>query len=148
MKLSFLGAAKTVTGSAHLIEAGGKRLLVDFGMFQGSDADLIQELPCTASEIDYIVATHAHIDHTGHLPLLVKQGFEGPIYSTSATAELAAILLADSAHIQKMDTEWENKKRERQGLPPVEPLYNAQDAARTLIDVLRVVQDAASVKVF
>ena len=131
MKLSFLGAAKTVTGSAHLIEAGGKRLLVDFGMFQGSDADLIQELPCTASEIDYIVATHAHIDHTGHLPLLVKQGFEGPIYSTSATAELAAILLADSAHIQKMDTEWENKKRERQGLPPVEPLYNAQDAART-----------------
>ena len=78
MKLSFLGAAKTVTGSAHLIEAGGKRLLVDFGMFQGSDADLIQELPCTASEIDYIVATHAHIDHTGHLPLLVKQGFEGP----------------------------------------------------------------------
>ncbi len=131
MKLSFLGAAKTVTGSAHLLEAGGKRLLVDFGMFQGSDADLIQELPCAASEIDYIVATHAHIDHTGHLPLLVKQGFDGPIYGTSATAELAQILLADSAHIQKMDTEWENKKRERQSLPPVEPLYNTQDAART-----------------
>ena len=131
MKLSFLGAAKTVTGSAHLIEAGGERLLVDFGMFQGSDADLIQELPCAASEIDYIVATHAHIDHTGHLPILVKQGFDGPIYGTSATAELAQILLADSAHIQKMDTEWENKKRERQNLPPVEPLYNTQDAART-----------------
>lgn len=131
MKLSFLGAARTVTGSAHLLEAGSKRLLVDFGMFQGSDADVIQQLPCKATDIDFIVATHAHIDHTGHLPLLVKQGFDGPIYGTRATAELAAILLADSAHIQKMDTEWENKKRERQDLPPVEPLYNAQDAART-----------------
>ena len=129
MKLSFLGATRTVTGSAFLLEAGGKRLLVDFGMFQGRDADTEQQLPCAAGEIDFVVATHAHIDHTGHLPLLVRQGFSGPIYATRATAELAAILMADSAHIQKMDTEWENKKRERQNLPPVEPLYNAQDAA-------------------
>ena len=129
MKLSFLGAARTVTGSAFLLEAAGERLLVDFGMFQGRDADEQQQLPCAAGQINFVVATHAHIDHTGHLPLLVKQGFSGPIYATRATAELAEILLADSAHIQKMDTEWENKKRERQNLPPIEPLYNAQDAA-------------------
>lgn len=130
MKLTFLGAARTVTGSAHLLEAGGRRLLVDFGMFQGRDGDTVQQLPCPAAQIDFVVATHAHIDHTGHLPLLVKNGFRGPVYGTGATAELCEILLADSAHIQKMDTEWENKKRERQGLPPLEPLYTADDAAR------------------
>ncbi len=130
MKLQFLGAAQTVTGSAHLLTAGGKRLLVDFGMFQGKDAEREHELPCPAGEIDYVVSTHAHIDHTGHLPLLVCGGYHGEIFSTQATAKLAGILLADSAHIQKMDTEWENRKRLRKGLPPVEPLYTAEEAQR------------------
>ena len=130
MKLQFLGAAQTVTGSAHLLTAGGKRLLVDFGMFQGKDAEREHELPCPAGEIDFVVSTHAHIDHTGHLPLLVRGGYHGEIFSTKATAKLARILLADSAHIQKMDTEWENRKRRRKGLPPVDPLYTAEEAQR------------------
>lgn len=130
MKLTFLGAAQTVTGSAYLLEAGGSRMLVDFGMFQGREAGTVQQLPCPASAVDFVLSTHAHIDHTGHLPLLVRGGFAGPIYGTPATARLAGVLLADCAHIQKMDAEWENRKRERRGQDPVEPLYTAEEAAR------------------
>lgn len=132
MKLTFLGAAHTVTGSAYLLECAGKKLVVDYGMFQGKDAKLIQPLPCPAGEVDYAVITHAHVDHTGHLPMLVKQGYHGPVFATPASMDLASILMADSAHIMKMDTEWKNKKRERRGEPPVEPLYTAEDVALTM----------------
>lgn len=131
MKLTFLGGAHTVTGSAYLLECGGKKLVVDYGMFQGKDSDLVQDLPCPAGEVDYAIITHAHVDHTGHLPLLVKQGYKGPVYATPATIDLAGILMSDSAHIQKMDTEWKNKKRERRGQPPLEPLYTDDDVQRT-----------------
>lgn len=131
MKLTFLGAAHTVTGSAYLLECSGKRLLVDYGMFQGKDSDLLQQLPFPAGELDYAIITHAHVDHTGHLPLLVKQGYKGPVYATPASIDLAGILMADSAHIMKMDTEWKNRKRERRGVPLEEPLYNAEDVERT-----------------
>ena len=132
MKLTFLGAAHTVTGSAYLLECAGKKLIVDYGMFQGRDSKLVQPLPFPAGEVDYAVITHAHVDHTGHLPMLVKQGFRGPIFATPASMDLASILMADSAHIMKMDTEWKNKKRERRGEPPVEPLYTAEDVAATV----------------
>lgn len=132
MQLTFLGAAHTVTGSAYLLECAGKRLIVDYGMFQGKDAKLIQPLPFPAGEVDYAIITHAHVDHTGHLPMLVKQGFHGPVFATPASMDLASILMADSAHIMKMDTEWKNKKRERRGEPPVEPLYTAEDVALTM----------------
>lgn len=132
MQLTFLGAAHTVTGSAYLLECAGKRLIVDYGMFQGKDAKLIQPLSFPAGEVDYAIITHAHVDHTGHLPMLVKQGFHGPVFATPASMDLASILMADSAHIMKMDTEWKNKKRERRGEPPVEPLYTAEDVALTM----------------
>ncbi len=128
MKLTFFGAAKAVTGSCHCLEVGGKRILVDCGLQQGRDERDNRLLDFAPGYIDYVVVTHAHIDHSGRLPLLVKQGFTGDIVTTRLTAQLLGIMLRDSAHIQEMDAEWENQKGKRAGRPPVEPLYTIADA--------------------
>lgn len=128
MFLEFIGAAHEVTGSCHFLEIGGKRLLVDCGMEQGTDVYENQELPVNAGEIDYILLTHAHIDHTGLVPLMYARGFRGRIYSTGATKELCDIMLRDSAHIQMFEAEWKNRKAKRSGMQPVEPLYTMEDA--------------------
>jgi metallo-beta-lactamase family protein len=128
MKLSFYGADKEVTGSCHGVENGGIRLLVDCGMVQGSDNDAGQEFPFNPAKIDYVIMTHAHIDHSGRLPLLVKQGFKGKIFATSATIRLLEIMLRDSAHIQEVEAGWKTRKGKRAGGSEVEPLYTVQDA--------------------
>lgn len=131
MRLSFLGAAHEVTGSCHFIEACGKKILVDCGMQQGQDDDT-QELPVVPADIDYLFLTHAHIDHSGKLPLLSKMGFSGKIFTTVATGELCSIMLQDSAHIQEFEAEWKNRKRQRAGEDPYEPLYTIEDAQRVM----------------
>lgn len=128
MKLTFLGAAREVTGSCTLISANGKHYLVDCGMEQGADTYENQPLPLAPGQVDAVLVTHAHIDHTGRIPLLVKQGFAGPIYATHATARLCDIMLRDSAHIQEFEAEWQNRKGKRKGAEPVEPLYTVADA--------------------
>ena len=128
MFLEFIGAAHEVTGSCHFLEIGGKRLLVDCGMEQGANVYENQELPVNAGEIDYILLTHAHIDHTGLVPLMYARGFRGKIYSTGATKELCDIMLRDSAHIQMFEAEWKNRKAKRSGMQEVQPLYTMEDA--------------------
>src|SRR5512140_922050 len=131
MKLTFWGAAGTVTGSMHLLETGGNRFLLDCGLYQGrrKDADAKnRHLPFSGSSIDAVVLSHAHIDHSGNLPSLVKNGFNGPIYSTPATVSLCNWMLRDTAHIQEKDAEFLNKRlehRKAHGIPngPVTPLY-------------------------
>ena len=133
MKITFLGAAHQVTGSRTLVEwLDGRYLLVDCGMEQGVNDFVQQEMPVPASAIEYVMLTHAHIDHSGLLPLLYKEGFRGKIYATAETADLCAIMLADSASIQESDAEFQNRKNERAGLPPVEPLYTAEDVAEVM----------------
>ncbi len=128
MKLTFLGAAHEVTGSRFLLEACGKNIMVDYGMEQGADIYENAPLPIRESEIDYVLLTHAHIDHSGYLPLLYKNGFRGKVFTTKSTTELCRIMLLDSAHIQESDAEWKNRKAQRSGRPLVEPLYTQQDA--------------------
>lgn len=128
MKLTFLGADHEVTGSCTLIEACGKRFLVDAGMEQGADIYENAPLPLLAGDVDGIFLTHAHIDHAGRIPFLYKQGFRGPIYCTESTRKLCSIMLRDSAHIQEFEAEWKNRKNARSGAPLVEPLYTIQDA--------------------
>ena len=128
MKLTFLGANHEVTGSCTLLEAAGQRYLIDCGMEQGKDVYENQPIPVAPGEIDGVLATHAHIDHTGLLPLLVRNGFQGRIYATKPTAELCSIMLRDSAHIQEFEAEWKNRKGQRSGAEPVEPMYTIQDA--------------------
>ncbi len=132
MQLQFIGAAQTVTGSMHLLQVNGKRILLDCGLFQGKRAESIRENKTFQyfhpAGIDAVILSHAHIDHSGNLPNLVKQGFTGPIYSTPATRDLAGIMLTDSAKIQEQDTEFLNKKLARRGEPPVSPLYDTEDA--------------------
>lgn len=131
MKISFLGAAKSVTGSCFYIETKSCRFIVDCGMFQGSSSDEsinFEPFQFNPAELDFMLLTHAHIDHSGRIPKLYKDGFKGPIYATKATAELCSIMLPDSGHIQEFENEWVNRKRERAGLPPVQPLYTTQDA--------------------
>lgn len=128
MRLSFFGAAHEVTGSCHLLEACGKNILIDCGMEQGPDLYENQELPVTPGEVDYILLTHAHIDHSGNIPLLVKKGFSGEIITTFATADLCDIMLRDSAHIQEFEAEWRNRKARRSGEPEYEPIYTVADA--------------------
>src|SRR5271157_5654552 len=135
MRISFLGAARTTTGSLTLLELNGRRLLLDCGLFQGRREESIQRNCCFAFEpkgIDAVLLSHAHIDHCGNLPNLCRQGFEGNIYCTFATRDLAAIMLEDSAEIQKDDAEFVSKKRAKQGLPPVEPLYSVADAEKAV----------------
>ena len=132
MKLSFYGAAKEVTGSCYLLEINGEKILIDCGLQQGQDEKDEQKLPFNANMIDYVVLTHAHIDHSGRIPLLVKEGFQGKIFATKATCDLISIMLRDSAHIQEMDAMWENKRGKRAGSNEAVPLYSIKDAEETL----------------
>ena len=130
MKLSFFGADQCVTGSCHCLEVNGKSILVDCGLQQGRDEVSNAEFPFAANTIDCVLVTHAHIDHSGRIPMLIKQGFQGRILTTRLTADLLDIMLLDSAHIQEQDAEWKNRKAERSGAPRVEPLYTIEDASR------------------
>ena len=132
MKLEFLGAAHEVTGSCHYLEFADKHVLVDCGMEQGPDLYVNQEIPVNASTIDYVFVTHAHIDHSGLLPMLYNQGFRGQIFTTTATHQLCEIMLKDSAHIQMFEAEWKNRKAKRAGRPEVVPLYDMNDAVGVL----------------
>ena len=132
MKLTFLGAAHEVTGSCTLLEAAGKRILIDCGMEQGADIYENCELPMAASQIDAVLLTHAHIDHSGKIPALAAQGYLGPIYATEAARRLCNIMLRDSAHIQEFEAEWRNRKAQRAGEPPYVPLYTMRDAEAAL----------------
>lgn len=131
MRIHFLGAAGHVTGSMYLIEVNDTRFLVDAGLFQGNleETRLNMEIPLLdLSTVDFMILTHAHIDHSGRIPLIVKNGFKGKIYCTYATRSLAEILMRDSGKIHEVENEWENKKRKRAGLDPVDPLYTEEDA--------------------
>ncbi len=135
MEIRFWGAARTVTGSMHLLTINGKRLLLDCGLYQGkrSEAyDRNKNLPFNAASVDACILSHAHIDHSGALPILVKSGFRGSIYATSATRDLCAAMLLDSAHIQENDVRHVNKRRAERGEPPFKPLYTRVDAVEAL----------------
>lgn len=135
MEITFHGAVRTVTGSQHLVEVNGLKILLDCGLYQGSRKESYsrnQNLPFDASQIDILVLSHAHIDHSGNVPNLVKSGFTGDIVCTYATRDLCAIMLRDSAKIQQYDIEYVNKKRERQKLPLLEPIYTTEDAVESL----------------
>ena len=131
MKVHFLGATRTTTGSMYLLEVNGRRLLLECGLYQGRRDDSVERnrrFPFDPRILDAVVLSHAHIDHCGNLPNLVKQGFNGNIYATHATRDLATIMLQDSASVQRADAEFVSKQRARHGLPPVEPLYTSQEA--------------------
>jgi len=132
MKLMFLGATHEVTGSCTLLEACGKRILIDCGMEQGADTYENCEIPVLPGQIDAICLTHAHMDHSGKIPALVAKGFRGPIYATEATHRLCNIMLRDSAHIQEFEAEWRNRKAARAGDAPYVPLYTMADAEQSL----------------
>ncbi|MEG1603297.1 MAG: MBL fold metallo-hydrolase, partial [Cloacibacillus sp.] len=134
MRLRIFGAAGEVTGSNYMIETSGYKVLVDCGAHQGADEDRheSEQLPYNPAEIDALLLTHAHIDHSGRIPLLVKQGFKGKVYCTDATSQLIEILLRDSAHIMQEDAEWRTRKNARKGLPPVVALYTENDVEDTL----------------
>lgn len=136
MKLTFIRANHEVTGSCTMLEIGGVRGLIDCGMEQGRDEFENIEIPAAASALDFVLVTHAHLDHTGHLPLLYKHGFRGAVYATEATCDLCGIMLKDSAHIQISDAEWKSRKAERAGRPPVAPLYDLEDT-EGLLKLLR-----------
>ena len=137
MKITFLGATKTVTGSNFLVEGAGKKFLVDCGLFQGqAREELENEAPFLFNvyDIDFMLLTHAHIDHSGRIPKLYKEGYRNPVYATKATCDLCGIMLPDSGHIQEVEIEWKNRKRKREGKLELPPLYTAQDA----IDCLEI----------
>jgi len=130
MKISFFGAAREVTGSCFCIEIEGRKILVDCGLQQGGHNGFGQDFPFHPGDIDYVIITHAHIDHSGRLPLLVKQGFKGSIYTTEPTCKLLDIMLRDSAHIQELEALWASRKKRRAGDPVTEPLYTMEDALK------------------
>lgn len=135
MKITFLGAAKTVTGSNFLVEAAGKKFLVDCGMYQGSaEEEFENEAPFAfdVQDIDFMLLTHAHIDHSGRIPKLYNEGYRHPIYAHKATCDLCSLMLPDSGHIQEMEIDWKNRKRIRKGEKELPPLYTAEEAARSL----------------
>ncbi len=132
MKLTFIGADHEVTGSCHLLEAAGFNILVDYGMEQGEDVFENVPLPVAPADIDFVLLTHAHIDHSGLIPLLAARGFSGRILATKATCDLCRIMLLDSAHIQEFEAEWRNRKGQREGREPYVPLYTTEDAERAL----------------
>ena len=141
MKLTFWGAARTVTGSMHLLEVNGYRLLLDCGLFQGKRQLTYERnlnFPFDPASLDAVVLSHAHIDHSGNLPNLVKQGFANSIWSTPATRDLSVAMLQDSGHIQQQDAEYINRKRQRDGLPPIEPLYTRLDAVEAVRQFITV----------
>jgi len=135
MKITFLGAAKTVTGSNFLVEAAGKKFLVDCGMYQGKvtqDLENSDPFLFNISEIDFVLLTHAHIDHSGRIPKLCNEGYTGPIYAHKATCDLCEIMLPDSGHIQEVEIEWRNRKRLREGKEALPPLYTAEEAYKCI----------------
>ena len=135
MKITFLGATRTVTGSNFLVEGAGKKFLVDCGMWQGKaeqEMENSQDFEFNPSEIDFMLLTHAHIDHSGRIPKLYNEGFRNKVYAHKATCDLCALMLPDSGHIQETEVEWKNKKRKRKGEEPIEPIYTAEDAVRCL----------------
>ncbi len=135
MKIEFIGAAQTVTGSQHLLHINGKKILLDCGMFQGKRSESYEKnktFRFNPAEIDAVLLSHAHIDHSGNIPNLVKNGFDGLIYATSATVDLCQIMLRDSAHLQERDVEWVNKKRLKRNEPPIKPLYTMEDAEEAM----------------
>lgn len=135
MKITFLGAAKTVTGSNFLVETEESKFLVDCGMFQGKAEDEFDNqapFDFKIEEIDFMLLTHAHIDHSGRIPKLYKEGFRNPIYAHKATCDLCSLMLPDSGHIQEMETEWKNRKRMRRGDKALFPMYTAEEAAKSL----------------
>ena len=137
MNITFLGATKTVTGSNFLLEGAGKRILIDCGLYQGKAAEErenYEDFAYNVSDIDYLLLTHAHIDHSGRIPKLYVEGYRNPVIATKATCDLCSIMLPDSGHIQEQENEWQNRKRKRKGLPELPPLYTAQDA----IDCLKI----------
>ncbi len=141
MKLTFWGAAQTVTGSMHMLEFDGRRVLMDCGLYQGRRKEAAQfntEFPASPKDIDVVLLSHAHIDHSGLLPRLHRDGFRGKVYATSATRDLCATMLADSAHIQEKDADWVNRRERRRGDDKIKPLYDGDDANRvmsTFVDV-------------
>ncbi len=135
MRISFYGAAHTVTGSQHLIEVNGSRMLLDCGLYQGRRADTYERnltFRHDPRKVNAVILSHAHIDHAGNLPNLARQGFEGPIFATHATADLGGLMILDSAHIQESDAEFVNKKRSQRGELPIEPLYTKEDAENAI----------------
>jgi metallo-beta-lactamase family protein len=131
MKITFHGAAQTVTGSQHLLQVNGHRLLLECGLYQGrrqESFDRNRRFSYNPRDVDAVILSHAHIDHSGNLPNLVKQGFSGPVYATRATAHLSDVMLQDSGHIHESDAEYVNEKRKKRGERPVEPLYTVEDA--------------------
>ena len=135
MKISFLGAAKTVTGSNFLLEAAGKKIIIDCGLYQGKaleERENFEDFAYNVQDIDFMLLTHAHIDHSGKIPKLYNDGYRNPIIATKATCDLCGIMLPDSGHIQEMEIEWKNRKRTRKGENPLPPLYTAEDAIKCL----------------
>ena len=131
MRITFLGAARGVTGSCHMIEACGKTFLVDCGLFQGTMEEQLKnydDFDFNVSDIDFVILTHAHIDHSGKIPKLYKDGFRKTVYATKATADLCTVMLPDSGHIQEKEIEWVNRKRMRAGKKALPPMYTVQDA--------------------
>ena len=144
MKITFLGAAKTVTGSNFLVEAAGKKFLVDCGMYQGKatqEKENSDPFLFDVNEIDFMLLTHAHIDHSGRIPKLYNDGYRNPVYATKATCDLCTVMLPDSGHIQEMEIEWKNRKRKREGKEELPPLYTAEDAEKCLEIFKRVSYD-------
>ena len=128
MKLSFYGADQCVTGSCHCLEVNGRKILIDCGLQQGRDEHDDNALDFAPGQSDYCLVTHAHIDHSGRIPMLIKNGFQGRIITTRLTADLLDIMLQDSAHIQEQDAEYQNRKNKRAGRPEVQPIYTVADA--------------------
>lgn len=155
MNITFLGATKTVTGSNFLVEAAGKKFLVDCGMYQGQAQEELENsapFDFNIEEIDFMLLTHAHIDHSGRIPKLYKEGYRKKIYATKATCDLCAIMLPDSGHIQEMEVEWRNRKRKREGKLALPPLYTAQEAARSLeifeaVEYRKIIEVAENIRV-
>ncbi len=132
MEITFLGATHEVTGSCTMLTVNGHHFLVDCGMEQGKDIFVNQDIPVNPGEIECVILTHAHIDHSGRIPLLYKNGFRGQVYATEATCSLCDIMLRDSAHIQEFEAEWKNRKGQRAGNSPVEPMYTVEDAEKAI----------------
>ena len=141
MKITFLGATHEVTGSCYYLEAAGKKFLVDCGMEQGPNYYENEEIPVPPGDLDFVLLTHAHMDHSGNLPALFAKGFRGPVYATDATCHLCDIMLRDSAHIQMFEAEWRNRKGRRQGKPEFVPAYTMEDAMGVIKNLVKCEYD-------
>ncbi len=149
MNITFYGAAKDVTGSCHMVNVAGHKFLIDCGLFQGSLTDQMlnyEEFPFDIQEIEFMVLTHAHIDHSGRIPKLYKAGYKNPVYCTNATRELCKIMLPDSGHIQEKEIEWVNRKRMRAGKKPNDPIYTQQDGI-DCIEILKGIEYNTRIKI-